>query len=200
MQTIRERVLATRSQRNLLTSIALVLVLVSQGFGQAPAPAPSVFTDSTLAIRYFPPPNMYDLTSIDRQAIQKRAAALGTTNTLTLLLSLRFGSDDNAADWRTIGIESYPREKLGSINDHDAFQKFSRSVAGVGTETTPPSDLQIREFHFLVSNFELHEGQLTKYARVFTTIRNGKLLSFAFSANSLTVLNTITESMKTLNQ
>jgi hypothetical protein len=187
-------------QRIVLKSVALILILTAQGFGQAPSPAPTVFTESTLAFKYIPPPNMYDLTAIDRQAIQKRAAALGTTNTLTLLLSLRFGSDDRAADWRTIGIESYPRAKLGTATDHDAFQKFSRSVAGVGTETTPPTDLQIGEFHFLVSNFELHEGELTKYARIFTTVRNGQLLSFAFSANSLTVLNTITESIKTVSR
>jgi len=140
---------------------------------------------------------MRDFTEVDNQSIQQRAKAMGKTNTLTLLLSLRSGSDDTAPEWHSIGIQTYPREKMGIVSDRDACQTLSRSVARGGTETGQPLDVQIGAIHFVVSTFEVREGQLTKHACVYTTVRNGKMLSFAFSANSSEVLNKIADSMKT---
>lgn len=82
--------------------------------GQGPPPARAEFSDAVLGFRYTPPANLRDFTSMDKQLVQQKAAARGTTNTLTVLLSLRSGSDDTAADWRSVGIETYPREKLGT--------------------------------------------------------------------------------------
>ena len=166
-------------------------------FAQGPPPAPSEFTDSNLGFRYTPPPQMLDFTAIDRRTTRERAVAQGTTNTLTLLSSLRSGPDDTAADWRTIGIQTYPHEKFRRQNDRDASVKFSRSIAGNAKEVGQPSDVTIGNFHFVVSSFELREGQLTRRARVYTTVRKGLMLSLSFSANSLDTLDAIVSSMKT---
>lgn len=179
----------------------IVLAIVSlsvQGCALVSPVVPRTFTDSALNVSYAPPSNMRDYTEVDRQSIQQTAKAMGKTNMLTLLLSLRSGSDDTAPQWHSIGIETYPRERIGGVSDRDACQMLSRSVALGGTETGQPSDVQIGSFHFVASTFELREGQLTKHARVYTTVRNGQLLSFAFSANSIDVLNKMAESMKTI--
>jgi hypothetical protein len=102
-------------------------------------------------------------------------------------------ASNSGTDWRSVRIESYPREKFGSVNDRDACRAFSRWVSGAGTETGQPTDVQVGGSNFVVSTFELREGQLTKLA----TVRNGQMLSFAFSANSTDVLNAIVDSMKT---
>jgi hypothetical protein len=177
-------------------AIFVLIILAMQEVAQTPPAAP-LFRDSKLVFRFSPPANMRDLTAVDRQSIQQRAAALGTSNTLTLLLSLRSGPDDTAADWHSVGIETYPREKLGTVSDRDASRTFSRRVAGAGTEIGQAADLDVGGCRFAVSIFELREGQLTKHARVYTTVRNGRMLSFAFSANSPDVLARIVESMKT---
>ena len=164
---------------------------------QEPPLAPPEFTDSNLGFRYIPPPKMRDWTAIDRETIRARAAARGTTNTFTLLFSLRSGLDDTAADWRSVGIQTYPRERYRTLSDRDASVKFSRSVAGNTKEVDQPSDVTIGDFHFVVSTFELQDGQLTKRARIYTTIRKGLLLSLAFSANSSNTLDAIVSSMRT---
>jgi hypothetical protein len=164
-------------------------------FAQEPPAASAQFENLELGFRYVPPGGMRDLTIPERQAIQKKAAERGSTNTLTLLLALRSGPDDTAADWHTVGIETYPRGKFGNLSDHDASQIFSRRVMGIDRETGQPSDVNLGGFDFVVSTFELREGQLTKHARVYTTVRNGKLLALAFSANSSDVLNHIVGSM-----
>jgi hypothetical protein len=177
----------------------LGILLTAQSFSQGPPLAPSVFRDSTLDFRYTPPSNLYDLTEAGKQSIHERAKAMGKTSTLNLLLSLASGPDDKVSDWHSIAIQSYPREKMaGGLTDREASRFFSRTVAGVGSETGQPADVHIGDFDFVVSTFELHEGQLTKHARVYTTVRKGALLSFAFSANSLDALNRIVDSIKSV--
>lgn len=176
--------------------IAVVAIFLTQAMAQTPPAAPKVFKDSVLGFQYVPPPGMYDLTQVDRQDIERRATAAGKTNTMNLLLSLRSGPDDRATDWRTIGIETYPRDKVHSSSDRDASKTFSGWVAGGASETGQPKDIAIGEFRFVVSTFERHEGQLTKYACVYTTVKDGKLLSLSFSTNSQDVLNKIVESLK----
>jgi hypothetical protein len=178
----------------------IVLVLVSpavHGCVRGPQRAPSTFTESALNFSYTAPLNMRDFTEVDNQSIQQRAKAMGKTNMLTRLLSLRSGSDDTAPEWHSIGIQTYPREKMGIVTDRDACQTLSRSVARGGTEIGQPLDVQIGDVHFVASTFEMREGELIKRARVYTTVRNGQMLSFAFSANSSEVLNKIADSMKT---
>lgn len=178
------------------SSLAVITFGLFAG-AQGPSLAPSIFTDSGLDFSYSPPPNMQDDTEATRQSIQQRAAEIHTTDVLTVLLSLSSGPDGTAPNWYRIGIQTYPRERLGNVSDRNACQTFSRWVAGIGQQIGQSADAQISGAHFVVSAFELHEGQLTKVARVYTTVRNRRMLSFAFSANSSDVLNKIAESMKT---
>jgi len=178
-------------------ALLIVVVLTTRAFSQGPPPAPTVFTNSALGFRYIPPTNMRDLTGIEKQWLQQRAAALGKTNTLTILLALRSGPDDTATDWHSVAIETYSRQKLAGASDRKAMQTMSRWVSGLGSVTAEPTDTQIGSFHFVVLSFDLREGQRTKYARVYTTILKDQILSLAFSANSSEVLNRIVASMKT---
>ncbi len=180
--------------------ILLVVVIAAQAVGQMPPPAPKVFTDAAMGFRYNPPSNMRDLTKNEQQSIQQRAAQTGAKSTMTVLLALRSGPDDTAKDWHSVGIQTYPRDKVPGSTDREAGATFSQWVAGRGAEVTePPTESGIGGAHFVVLTFQLHEGRLTKYATVYTTVRDGQLLSFAFSADSRSVLDKITDSMKTFS-
>ena len=129
--------------------------------------------------------------------LNRGQAAVGKTP-FSLLLSLVSGPDYTAADWRSIAIETYPREKLATVNDRDAMHAFSLKVAAGAMEVGKTNDLQIVDCYFSVSNSQLSEGHLIKYARIYTTVRNKRLLSFAFSANSLEYFNKIAASIMTV--
>ncbi len=148
------------------TAIVIFVALLGETLAQAPPPAPAVFTSPELGFRFIPPRGLRDTTLGDQQWIQRRAAELRTTKVLTLLLSSRSGPDDNSDDWCTIGIETYPLQKLGAATDQDAIRKLSRWFAGNGTETGEPKDLRIGQSHFVVSTFQLREGSLTKQAHI----------------------------------
>jgi hypothetical protein len=176
--------------------LALVVIRVPAS-AQSPA-AGSPFTDPELGFRYTPPGELRDFTAVDRESVQKRAAASHTTKVLDVRLSLQSPSEDTAPDWHQIGIETYPREKLDALNDRAAIRKVSRWVAGIGTEVGEPKESKIGKFHFTVSAFELHEGQLVKHASVYTTILKRQVVSFAFSANSQDVLRKIETSINSI--
>ncbi|MGC2198101.1 MAG: hypothetical protein WA628_25750 [Terriglobales bacterium] len=178
--------------------LVFALVLVTRLCAQNSSPAAvQPFTDSSLGFQYTPPSGMHDTTSDDQQTIRERAAELHSSNTMTLLLSQRAGSSDTAGDWRAISIETYPRQKMNAASDHDASVVFARWVARLGTETGEPSDQRVGDFRFVISTFELTEGPLTKRARVYTTVRQDRMLAIAFTANSPDVLKRIAESMDT---
>lgn len=175
-------------------------IIATQAVGQMPPPAPKVFTNVAMGFRYNPPSDMRDLTKNEQMVIQQHAAQTGAKNTMTLLLALQSGPDDTATDWHSVGIQAYPREKVRGSTERSAEATFSQWVAGRGAgETEPPTESGIGGAHFVVSTFQLHEGRLTKYATVYTTVRDGQMLSFAFSANSRSVLDKITDSMKTFS-
>ena len=182
--------------RAVRTAITIFAALLGEALAQAPPPSPAVFTSPELGFRYIPPSGLRDTTLGDQQWIQRRATELRTTKVLVLLLSLRSGADDTSNDC-TIGMESYPLQKLGAATDQDAIRKLSRWVAGNGTETGEPKDLRIGQSHFAVSTFQLREGSLTKQAHIYTTILRGQVLAIVFSANSAEVLSRIEASIKT---
>ena len=51
---------------------------------------------------------------------------------------------------------------------------------------------------FVCTLLEMREGSITKHASVYTTIRSGKLLTFAFTGNSADNVSKIADSMKSL--
>lgn len=61
-----------------------------------------------------------------------------------------------------------------------------------------PKRMSVAGADFMVSEFEHSDPSVQKHARVFSTIRNGKLLVIAFTANASERLNAVAESIQTL--
>ena len=159
-----------------------------------------VFSDAELGFRYTPPKGLTDETSDARESVQERAAALHTSNTMEVLLRMISGPDDTAPDWHSVGIETYLRSKFSSLSDAASEEKMNQWVAaGAGANPVGrPEELSIAGAHFVVSNVERSEPPLVKHGRIYSTIRNGKLIAFAFSANSPDKIVLIAESLQTL--
>jgi len=129
------------------------------------------------------------------------------TNKFNVVLSLRSSFDDDDSGWSSIRIESYPREKISEHDDSAACQAFAKLVVGPVARLGKSSEGSFGPFNFVVSESETHLtqdlrskfGSDVKYFRVYTTIRAGQMIAFTFSANSLEVLDKITDSMKTLS-
>jgi len=158
--------------------------------------SPLIYED--LGFRYTPPANLCDSTAYDRETVQEKAAALHTTKVLDVRLSLQSLSEDTAAGWERIGIETYPREKLSELNDRDAILKVSRWVARIAKEEAV-REVKVGDLHFTVLTFQLREGELVRLADVYTTIRRGRVISFSFSANSKSVLTRIEASIDSID-
>ncbi len=156
------------------------------------------YSNSTLGFRYTPPNGMRDTTVLSKKAMRERATALHQRATLGLLLSMSSGDDDTASGWHSLSIETYPRGALGSLDDAAAETRMSSWVGGRRSLDSQPSLLMFAGQNFVSSEFEKQEGTVTKFAAIYTTVRRGELLSFAFSANSADQLQKATESMKNL--
>jgi hypothetical protein len=174
-----------------------LLFVATQLFAQSATPSPRVFSDAELGIRFSPPLGLVDNTIADESWMEQRAARLHTAKVLKIRLSLRADLPDTAPEWCSVGIESYPRDRLGDLNDRDAVLKMSSWVAGLGRPSGQMTDRQVGPFRFAVSASELHEGSLTKRAHIYTTILKGQMFSVAFSANSPEVLARIEKSIST---
>jgi hypothetical protein len=110
------------------------------------------------------------------------------------------GPDDEATDWRSVSIETYPRSKFANLSDSAAEEKINTWAAGQEAVSSigKPKRISVGGADFLVSEFEHSDPSLQKHARVLSSIRNGKLLVIAFTANAGERLNAVAESMKTL--
>jgi len=73
---------------------------------------------------------------------------------------------------------------------------MSAWVMGIDSSPGVPRTVVLAGQSFAVSVFSEQEGKVTKGAVVWTTVRKGVLLSFAFVANSPEQLKTLTESIK----
>lgn len=186
--------------RKLLAPAALLFLLAVPMWPQSdPELQDGVFSSKDLKFRFTPPKGLTDETADARNAVREKAAALHSTNTLDVLLSMTSGPDDTAPDWHSLGIETYPRSRFASLNDDAALTKINVWVAGAGVKTAgDPEPVSISGHHFVVSAFERSEPPLLKHARVYSIIRDGKLISFAFAANSADKLAPLAESLRTL--
>ncbi len=179
---------------------AAMTVLASFAISQEPPLAPKVFSDTTLGFRYSPPPGLRDVTEGARQDINRRASQAKTTKVITMLLMLLSGPDPSAAGWHSVAIETYPREKIQAANDREASVRFARMVVNnAQPEVGEPTDVEIGHFHFVVLRLRGHNGSLTKYGLVYTTVAKGAMLSFGFGANSEGVLERLAKSMKSVS-
>jgi hypothetical protein len=163
-----------------------------------PARNGNSYSNANLGFRYLPPTAMQDVTERARGDIEAHAKALRTRNILGLLLAMTSGRDDTVAGWHSLTIETYPRSALPNLDDKSAEAKMNALVAHSRDASAVPRPVVISGQSFVVSVFGLQEGNVRKGAVVWTTIRKGQLLSFAFSANSPEQLTILTESMKTL--
>jgi hypothetical protein len=156
------------------------------------------YSNAKLAFRYAPPLDMRDKTEQFRREIREYAEAIHSRKTLIALLSMSSGSDDKAPTWRSITIETYPRSAVQNLDDVHAEVKMSGWVAHSHASAAPPKIIRISGQTFAVSLFGFQEGNVRKGAVVWTTIRRGQLLSFAFVANSPRELAKLAETMKTV--
>ena len=187
-------------------SIAITLSVVAPVIALAAPPATGsglndgVYYNAELAVRYTPPQGMTDETADAQDAVRARAAAAHTTNTFDVMLSLVSGPDDAAADWYSVAIETYPRSKFASLSDSAAEEKINKWAAGqeVVSAVGRPRRMSVAGADFVVSEFEHSDPLVQKHARVFSTIRNGKLLVIAFTVNASERLNGLAESIQSL--
>ena len=164
----------------------------------SPGPTSSgkVYSNARLAFRYTPPNGMRDKTGrFAPLQIQNQA---GTPQTLATLLAMSSGPDSSVPDWHSITIVTYPRNAVSEPDDAKAAGQMNAWVAHSKDPSALPKSATISGQVFTVSVFGLQEGTVRKGAVVFTTVRKGKLLSFAFAANSPEQLKALTETMKTV--
>ncbi|HKW18902.1 MAG TPA: hypothetical protein VJO35_15440 [Terriglobales bacterium] len=153
----------------------------------------STYRNGSLAFRYSIPHGMLDKTARFTLQIEDQP---GSWKTLGTLLALSSGSDSSAPRWGSVTIVTYPRNDVPEPDDSKAEAQMNAWVAHSRDASALPRPAVISGQKFTVSVFGLREGTVTKGAVVWTTVRKGKLLSFAFAANSPEVLKNLTESMK----
>jgi len=165
---------------------------------QYQTPADAGYSNAALAFRYLPPSEMREVTESAKADIRARAAASHSGNSLGMLLAMWSGPDQEALSWRALTIETYPRKAFSDLDDTAAEAKLSAWVMGFSEAPALPKPVMLSGKSFTVSVFEKEEGGMKKAAVVWTTIRGGKLVAFAFRANSPEQLKAIAESMKSL--
>ena len=180
-----------------LLALGMLLPMICSAVGQSKTRlSESVYTNARLAFRYTPPSGMRDKTErFPPLQIQNQA---GTPRTLTTLLAMSSGPDSSVPVWRSITLLTYPRDAVAELDDAKAAGQMNAWVAHSKDTSALPKSVVISGQSFTVSVFGLHEGNVKKGAVVWTTVRKGRLLSFAFAANSPEQLKGLTETMKTL--
>jgi hypothetical protein len=158
----------------------------------------SSYSDASLAFRYTPPKGMRDKTQRFRLQVEEQAKASGKAKTLKALLAMSSGPDDADPNWRSLTIETYPRTAVEEPDDTKAETRMNAWVADSNDTNALFQTVVISGQKFAVSVFGQQEGRVKKAAVVWTTVRRGQLLSFAFVGNSPEQLKKLTETMKTV--
>jgi hypothetical protein len=184
----------------MFVALGMLLATCCSAIGQSksdPHSSGDSYTNAKLEFRYMPPPEMRDKTA-RFPALQIHNSSAGTPQTLSTLLAMSSGPDSSVPDWRSITIATYRRSAVSEPDDKKAAGQMNAWVAQSKDTRTMPKSVVISGQTFTVSVFGLQEGPIEKAAVVFSTIRKGKLLSFAFAANSPGRLKALTETMKTV--
>jgi hypothetical protein len=184
-----------------LDAAILLLVLLGAAIAQVKRDPPFLgnsYSNASLGLRYVPPGGMRDKTERFRLQIQEQANAQGTTQKLRALLAMSTGPDSDAPGWNSVTIETYPRSAVPEPDDAKTEAQMSAWVAHSKDASAMPKSVVISGQSFTVSVFALQNGTVKKGAVVWTTVRKGKLLSFAFAANSPEQLKALAETMKTV--
>jgi hypothetical protein len=159
---------------------------------------PGGYINKSIGFRYTPPSGMRDETEHSRLQIEENAKVAGTGNTLSALLAMSTGLQSEVPTWGSVTIETYPRQAVPDNDDARAEAKMSTWVAGFSDLHAVPKRTILSGQDFAVFVFGIQQGNTKKGAVIWTTIRKGKLLSFAFVANSPEQLTKLTETMKSV--
>ena len=183
---------------------AVVVLSIASENASAPNRAESglvngVYSDSELGFRYVPPAQMRDVTLNDRAEMQRRAAVLHRSTVTDLLLAMSSGPDDTDPDWHSVGIETLSRASWPDVDDFHAETRMNASMARGALSVSENQRVTFSSQPFVATEFQLHEDSITKHAKVYTTIRRGRLISFAFSGNSPEQVDKMVETMKSLS-
>ncbi|HEY6338569.1 MAG TPA: hypothetical protein VIW68_08765 [Candidatus Sulfotelmatobacter sp.] len=183
-------------------SLPFLVVFCAAAAQLAPIPTEShalgSYSNKAIGFRYAPPGGMLDKTQISKSQIQQQAKALGTAHILGVLLAISSGPDSDTTNWGSVTIETYPRNAVSEPDDAKAAAQMNAWVAQSKDASALPKSIVISGQSFTVSVFGLQERTVKKGAVVWTTVRNGKLLSFAFVANTPDRLKGLTETMKSV--
>jgi hypothetical protein len=174
------------------------LVLLIWGIADAQQKRPRSYSNVPLRFRYIPPSELKDGTDRAKAAMKFGVSAKRSEKQFDLLLSMFSGTDDTAPDWHSLNILTLPRSAFPKLNDEDAEAKMNALVAHSPKSSVYPKPAIISGQRFAISVFRLQEGNVRKGAVVWTTVRKGQLLSFAFVANSPAQLQALTETMKSV--
>jgi len=184
----------------LLAGVGLTQTGNAANSARAQKTAVSPYTNGDLGFSYMPPSGLRDLTDAAKanDAVNRHD---GEVQFKPLIL-MSSGPDDQAPDWVTVGITTFPRGRDKDKGD-DVTAGFitNRSVgAGVlgGGVTTKREVVKITGRDFSVSYVEKKAPPLTKYAIVYTLVRKEKFLTFFFSGNNRDTVHRLAKSMDTL--
>lgn len=156
-----------------------------------------LYSDDDLSFHYARPSGMQDESESTRERMRAAAAERRSGRSLTLILALTNGQDESSPSWASLTIQTFPRSAVRDADDLIAERKMNAWVADLRL-TTDVRQVVLSGQQFAVSAFGAQQGNLRRGVLVWTTVRKGKLLSFAFAANSPEQLEKLTESMKTL--
>ncbi len=113
------------------------------------------------------------------------------------VLEMISGTDDQAADWAAISIETYPRGRDKDKEDDVTAGLITNNARG-GGKTTKREVIRIAGHDFSVSYFERQDPPLTRFAIACTTVRKEKFLSFFLTGNSYETVQRLMKSMDTV--
>lgn len=198
-----EELVFLMKRMNLIVCCSVCLSLatptvIAQGGGGTQKGMSQRYVNESLRFRYTEPRRMIDKTERFRQQITDAANLSGNSRSLQALLAMSSGADSTASNWGSITIETYPRSWVLESDDRKAEAQMNAWIAQTNEPSAYGHSAVISGQSFMVSVFGRREGTVTKGAVVWTTVRKGELLSFAFAANSPELLKSLTESMKSV--
>jgi len=185
-------------KRSAILNVGLLLAaccLAGGQIGNDSAPSELVYKSTQLAFRYVRPSAMRDKTA---RLVLQFEDQWGTTRKFRTLLAMSSGPDSSIHSWRSVTVVMYPRNGVSEPDDMKAAAQVNAWIAHSRDSSALPKSVVISGQSFTASVFGLQEGPIKKGAVVFTTVRKGMLLSFAFVANSPDQLKALTETMKTV--
>jgi hypothetical protein len=153
------------------------------------------YVNAELGFIYTPPGGLRDLTEADKA--DDSASNHGGRVLFEPLLLMSSGPDDQAPDWVTVGIGTYPRGRDKDKGDDVTAGFFTNNALGRGV-TTKREVVKIAGRNFSVSYFEKKTPPSTKYATIYTIVLKEKFLTFFFSGNDRETVQRLAKSMDTL--